>query len=55
MTKYYAGQELQKLADNRIVRINFVGDNYLRLDRDEQPNQIVLKGKAEQRYKEVAE
>lgn len=53
MTEYYAGQKLKKLSDNRIVTINFVGDNYLRIDGDAQPNHTVLKEKVEQRYMEV--
>ena len=53
MTEYYAGQKLQKLSDNRIVTINFVGGNYLNFDGDTQPNHTVLKEKVEQRYTEV--
>lgn len=53
MTEYYAGQKLQKIADNRIVRINFVGEKYIRLEGDIEPNLVVLKDKIKQRYTEV--
>jgi len=53
MTEYYAGQKLQKLSDNRIVTINFVGEKYISLEGDIEPNHVVLKDKIERRYMEV--
>jgi len=54
MTDYYAGQELQKYFDNIIVRINFVGKDYIRLDGDFEPNHVVMKEKVKHYYKEVS-